>query len=151
MAKKASQTEIQNAEKLYCESKWTIERIAQMLGRDTKTITAWRDKYKWDDTKNLFETSPLVFKKLLLAEATRIAKGEVRIDIDGNVLKNIDADALSKVMKAYDYMSQKTSASTCLEVLLELYEFICSIDINKANEFNEYFKQFLQTKAEQEQ
>jgi hypothetical protein len=148
--KKASPAEINHAEFLYCEKKWTPEMIADALERDIKTIYAWRDKHRWDETRNLFDTGPTELKRMLLKEATRIAKGEKRTDKDGNELPPIDADALSKVMKAYDYMSQKANAAVCRDVLMELDNFICTKDPKVAAEMTGYHKMFLIYKIELE-
>jgi hypothetical protein len=148
--KKASPAEINHAEFLYCEKKWAPEMIAEALERDIKTIYAWRDKYRWDETRNLFDTGPTELKRMLLKEATRIAKGERRLDKDGNELPNIDADALSKVMKAYDYMSQKANAAVCRDVLIELDNFVCTKEPKVAAEMTKYHKMFLIYKIELE-
>jgi len=148
--RKSSKAEIELAEKMYCESNYTLERIAIALDKNIKTIATWRDKYGWDDTRRMFETSPLEFKKLLLAEATRIVKGETRKDENGEEIPKIDADSLSKVMKAYDYMNSKTSASVCYQVLTELDTFTSSIDPKRAAENTDLHKQFLINKIEQE-
>jgi hypothetical protein len=124
--------------------------IAEALRRDIKTIYAWRDKNKWDETRDLFDTGPTELKRILLKEATRIAKGERRLDKDGNELPSIDADALSKVMKAYDYMNQKASPAVCRDVLIELDNFICTKAPKVAAEMTVYHKMFLIYKIELE-
>lgn len=124
--------------------------IADALNRDIKTIFAWRDKYKWKETRDLFDTGPTELKRILLKEATRIARGEVRLDAEGNTLKDIDADALSKVMKAYDYMCQKANPSVCRDILIELDNFICAKDPKAAAEMTKWHKMFLIYKIELE-
>ena len=149
MAKKkqvkgAAPAEIAHAEMLYCEKKWSPEAIANELGRDIKTVYAWRDKGKWEVTRELFDTGPVQLKKLLLTEAVRIAKGEARLNENGEVVKALDADSLSKVMKAYDYMSKKAGPEIVRDVFIEFDNFIVTIDPKIANEFTKYHKMFLQ-------
>jgi hypothetical protein len=148
--KKAGQAEINHAEFLYCEKKWPPERIAEAIERDIKTIYSWRDKYRWEETRDLFDTGPIELKRILLKEATRIARGEPRFDSNGNELPPIDADALSKVMKAYDYMSKKAGPAVCRDVLIELDGFICAKDPKAAAEMTVFHKQFLIYKIELE-
>jgi hypothetical protein len=148
--KKAGQAEINHAEFLYCEKKWTPEMIAEALERDIKTIYAWRDKYKWEETRDLFDAGPTELKRILLKEATRIARGERRLDKDGNELPDIDADSLSKVMKAYDYMNKRANPAVCRDVLIELDNFICTKDPKVAAEMTKYHKMFLIYKIELE-
>ena len=140
----ATESEINYAEMLYCEKGISPGAIAEELGRDIKTIYAWRDKYKWDSTKELFHTSPNVLKKILLNEAMRIAKNEVRLDENGKEMKGIDADSLSKVMKAYDYMNAKLSPEVVRDVLMKRDVFIASIEPKRAVEDTKYNKMFLQ-------
>lgn len=141
--KRATQAEIAHAEHLYCEKKWTPEAISEALERNIKTIYDWRDKYLWDDTRDLFDTSPTELKKILLNEAVRIAKGTIRKDEKGNEIKGIDADSLSKVMKAYDYMSQKASPQVCRDILVEFDNWLSAKEPQLAAEMTKYHKMFL--------
>jgi hypothetical protein len=148
--RKASTAEINHAEFLYCEKKWTPQMIADSLDRNIKTIFAWAEKYKWKDTRELFDVGPTELKRILLKEATRIARGEQRVDAEGNPLKDIDADALSKVMKAYDYMCQKANPAVCRDVLMELDSFVCTKEPKVAAEMTKWHKMFLIYKIELE-
>jgi len=143
-AKRANPAEIAHAEMLYCEKKWTPEAISIELGRDIKTVYSWRDKGNWEITRELFDTGPVQLKKLLLTEAVRIAKGEARTDEAGKTIKPLDADSLSKVMKAYDYMSKKAGPEIIRDVFIEFDNFIVTVDPKIANEFTKYHKMFLQ-------
>jgi hypothetical protein len=149
-ATRAGKSEIRYAAMLYCEKKRNPEAIAKELERDIKTIYAWRDKYGWQDTRDLFETGPTELKKILLNEANRIARGEVRKDEDGNKIPGIDADSLSKVMKAYDYMNKRTSVEVVYDVLVMLDNFVADIDPKKAEEFTHYHKMFIQNLISEE-
>lgn len=147
----ATESEINYAEMLYCEKSISPQAIGEELGRDIKTIYAWRDKYGWDNTKELFHTSPNVLKKILLNEAMRIAKGEKRTDENGNEIKPIDADSLSKVMKAYDYMKSKLSPEVVRDVLMKRDVFVAAIDPKRAIEDTKTNKMFLQEIISEEQ
>ena len=92
MAKKSTEAEIKYAEYLYVEKNVAPQAIAAELKKNIKTIYAWRDKYGWDDTRNLFNTGPSELKKILLNAAMRVVKGEVRKDDQGNEIKEVDAD-----------------------------------------------------------
>jgi transposase len=152
MAKKADEkvkkevtpAETNYAEMLYVEKGLTPQAIADELGRNIKTIYAWRDKYNWDTTKDLFTSSPTELKKILLQEAVRIAKGEARKDADGNDIKGIDADSLSKVMKAYDYMNSKLSIEVVRDVLIKRDYWMAGIDPKRAAEDTKFNRMFLQ-------
>ena len=140
----ATESEINYAEMLYCEKDISPAAIAEELGRNKKTIYQWRDKYGWENTKELFHTSPNVLKKILLNEAMRIAKGEARKDKDGKEINGIDADSLSKVMKAYDYMKSRLSPEVVRDVLMKRDVFMASIEPKRAVEDTKYNKMFLQ-------
>lgn len=146
----ASQSEIKHAEFLYTERGFTPPEIAEELGRNLKTIYGWRDKYGWDDTKDLLNITPSELKKILLTEATRIAKGGVRKDAEGNEIPPIDADSLSKVMKAYDYMSRKASPEVCFDVITELDVLISKLNPKLAEENLKYHRIFLAQKIEEQ-
>jgi transposase-like protein len=146
----ANNAEIKYAETLYVEKGLSPQAIAEELGRNIKTIYAWRDKYRWDATKDLFQSGPTELKKILLNEAVRIAKGEKRLDAEGNEVKGIDADSLSKVMKAYDYMNQKLSIEVFRDAFVEFDYWMVTVDAKIAGEFTKYHKMFLQNKISQE-
>jgi len=150
--KSATQLEINNAESLYSEHGWTLERISQMLDRDVRTVSMWRDKYNWEASKQLLQTGPLKLKTILMAEALRIAKGEKRTDENGDELPAINADSISKLTKAIDYFNQKLGAEACKDFLVELEIFIASIcnDLKTIELMQNYHKQFLIYKIEQE-
>ncbi|MDD2345188.1 MAG: hypothetical protein RBS19_03240 [Bacteroidales bacterium] len=148
--KEVSNAEIKYAEMLYCERGMSPQAIAGEIGRNIKTIYAWRDKGMWDETKEMFDSGPIQLKKILLKEAIRITKGEVRLDEDGNEIKSIDADSLSKVMKAYDYMSTKLSPTIIRDVFVEFDNYMAGVDPKLAFDFTKYHKLFLQEKISQE-
>jgi hypothetical protein len=149
-ADRANPAEVKHAEMLYCEKRWPPEDIAEALGRNIKTVYGWRDKYGWDETRRMFEISPTELKKMLMASALRIAKGEVRKDKEGNELREIDADAISKIMKAYDYMSGKTSPAVCRDVLIELDMWLSKTEPKVAAENTRHHRAFLMYKIQLE-
>ena len=142
-AKKASPAEIAHAEWLYCEKRVSPEAIAKEMDRNIKTIYKWRDEGKWDDTKDLFYLSPTQLKKLLTEAAIRMAKGEKRLDKDGNELKEIDADSIIKVMKSREYLQKGVSPETCRDFLVELDNFVSEYDPELAAQMTKYHKMFL--------
>ena len=148
--KEVSQAEMKYAESLYVEKGVSPQAIALELDRNIKTIYSWRDKYNWDETKNLFESGPMELKKILLKEAVRIVKGEVINGDDGKPKPGIDADSLSKVMKAYDYMNKKLSVEVFRDAFVDFDNWMTTIDPKVAYEFTKYHKMFLQDKISQE-
>ncbi|WP_418894696.1 hypothetical protein [Limibacterium fermenti] len=155
MAKKrrkgqASQAEINHAEWLFVERGLKPEAIAEELERDIKTIYRWREDGKWDDKKELFDLGPTELKRILMEAAIRVAKGEKRTDTNGNEVKEIDADAISKIMKAYDYMSKKVSPEVVRDVLIECDNYISQIEPEDAVKITQYHKMFLIFKIDQD-
>ena len=119
---------------LYIEKNFTIKAIAEKLGKHPKTIAAWRDKYNWDEAKELLQGSPLELNTLLLKEAINISKGGK---------SSCDSSALSKVMRAFDYMAKKSNPTVIMEVLMELDTFHSQIDPKEAAKQTAIHKQFL--------
>lgn len=155
MAKKtrrgaAAPAEITHAEWLYVEKGLKPEAIASELDRNIKTIYEWRDKGGWEDKKNLFDLGPTELKRILMEAAIRIAKGEKRLDENGQEIKEIDADAISKIMKAYDYMSKKVSPEVVRDVLMECDNYISQIEPEDAARITKYHKMFLIYKIDQD-
>lgn len=149
-AKKGAATpaEINHAEWLYIEKGLKPEAIANELDRNIKTVYEWRDKGGWDEKKNLFDLGPTELKRILMEAAIRIAKGEKRKDENGEEIKEIDADAISKIMKAYDYMSKKVSPEVVRDVMMECDNYISTIDPEEAAKITKYHKMFLMYKID---
>lgn len=141
--KEASPAERNHAEWLFCEKRLSPEAIAKELDRNIKTIYKWRDDGGWNDTKELFELSPIQLKKLLTEAAIRMAKGEKRLDKDGVELKEVDADAIIKVMKSREYLQKGVSAEVCRDFLVELDNFISEQAPELAAQNTKYHKMFL--------
>lgn len=131
--------EISVAEMLYIDKNFTIKAIAEKLGKHPKTIAAWRDKYNWDEAKELLQGSPLELNKLLLKEAINISKGGTA---------TFDSVALGRVMKAFDYMAKKSNPTVIMEVLMELDTFHSQIDPKEAAKQTAIHKQFLMHKIQ---
>ena len=160
MAKKETETksrkgEVTPAEKslaeyLYCEKRLSPDAIAKELGRNIKTIYKLRDEGGWEDTRELFDLSPTQLKRLLTEAAIRMAKGEKRLDEKGNELKEIDADAIVKVMKSRDYLQKAVNAAVCRDFLVELDNFVSKHNPKLAAENTQYHRMFLVEKIQQE-
>jgi transposase len=150
VTRKTTEAELKYAEYLYVEKNISPQAIADELGKNIKTIYAWRDKYNWEDTRSLFNTGPSELKKILLQAAMRVVKGEVRKDDEGNTIKEVDADSLSKIMKAYDYISKKASPAVCRDILVELDNFISEKEPKLAAQMTQYHRLFLVYKIQQE-
>lgn len=148
--REVTSSEKRHAEWLYVEKKQSLQAIADELERNIKTIIDWRDKGGWEETRELFETGPTQLKKALLQAAMRIMKGEARKDDEGNDLKEVDADSLSKVMKAYDYVSKKASPAVCRDILVELDNFVSEREPKLAAQMTQYHRLFLVYKIQQE-
>ena len=146
----ATPAEINYAEMLFVEKNMTPQAIADEIGRNIKSIYKWRDNGNWEETKELFQTGPTELRKLLLKEATRITKGEKRLNEKSEEVAAIDADSLSKVMKAYDYMSKKLSPEVFRDVFVEFDNWMAGVDPKVAYQFTKFHKLFLQDKISQQ-
>lgn len=133
--------EINIAEMLFIEKNFTVKAIAEKLGKHPKTIAAWRDKYNWEEAKELLQGSPLELNKLLIKEAINISKGGQ---------PTFDSVALGRVMKTFDYMTKKSNPTVIMDVLMELDTFHSQIDPKEAAKQTAIHKQFLLHKIQQQ-
>lgn len=108
---------------------------AELLDISEQTISKWRTDGKWDERKEMAELTPVKLKETLMLEATNIANGEK---------SKIDADALSKVMKAIDRLDKTVNPRVVASVLKTLDNFIVDHDPEFAIEATKYHKLFLQ-------
>lgn len=89
----------------------TAKDIADLLGITEKTAGNWRKDDGWDKEREELLANPNEIRRILLKEMKKLANGEST---------KIDADALSKLSKVMDTLSQKLSPQTVAAVLQEL-------------------------------
>lgn len=85
--------------------------IAEIIGVTEKTAGNWRKEDEWDKERDELLANPSEIRRILLKEMKLLANGET---------SNVDADALSKLSKVMDTLSQKISPQTVVAVLQEL-------------------------------
>lgn len=113
----------------------TGEEVAEMYSITTKTVSAWRKKYNWDDLRRDYHASPVKIKQLLQDELLSVAQG--------NPAK-LQADGISKLMSALDRCERKLDPNVVAKLLKELDNFISKVDPQFAVSCTPFHKQFLQ-------
>lgn len=96
------------AETLFVEKGMTCAAIAEDLKIREATLSGWRAKMKWDDTREQFLTTPGAIRKLLIEELKLVAGGNP---------SRIDTDALSKIAKTLTYFDGKIALPVIVTVL----------------------------------
>jgi len=74
-------------------SDFSIESIQKITNITSKTIRTWRDKYNWEEEKELNAIKPSEIRKLTLKQALAISKGEKL---------PYKTDDISKIVAAFD-------------------------------------------------
>lgn len=89
--------------------------IADLLSITEKTAGKWRKDDDWDKERDEVLANPNEIRRILLAEMKRIASGEK---------PRIDSDALSKVSKGIQAVSDKLSPQVVVAVIQWLDNFL---------------------------
>lgn len=129
------------AEKLFVEEGMTAKSIANAVDVSEQTIGRWRKRYKWDDSRTKFLSTPHNIKKLLSNELSNLVEGKE---------SELDFKAINEAIKAVQSMSEETSVEVIYTVFKEFDNWMAKQDPEMAIAFLEYHKEFLLHKAQDE-
>jgi transposase-like protein len=126
------------AERMFVEDGMTAKAIAEQLDVSEQTLSKWRKgkegEKSWDDKRAEMLASPHKIKEILLKELILVASGEK---------SNVDADALAKINKVIESLSDKISVQVVFSVFKEFDNWMADEDPKTAVLFTEWHKQFL--------
>jgi transposase-like protein len=126
------------AERMFIEDGMTAKAIAEQLDLSEQTLSKWRKgkegEKSWDDKRAEMLASPHKIKEILLKELIVVAGG-------GKSL--VDADALAKINKVIETLSDKISVQVVFSVFKEFDNWMAEQDPKTAILFTEWHKQFL--------
>lgn len=133
------------AERMFVEDGMTGKAISEQLDVSEQTLSKWRKgkegEKSWDDKRAEMLASPHKIKEILLKELIVVASG-------GKSL--VDADALAKINKVIETLSDKISTQVVFSVFKEFDNWMADQDPKTAILFTEYHKQFILYKINQE-
>ena len=126
------------AERMFVEDGMTAKAIAEQLDVSEQTLSKWRKgkegEKSWDDKRAQMLASPHKIKEILFKELMLVAGGEKSA---------VDADALAKINKVIESLSDKISAQVVFSVFKEFDNWMADQDPKTAVLFTEWHKQFL--------
>ncbi|OXA83681.1 hypothetical protein B0A56_00740 [Flavobacterium columnare NBRC 100251 = ATCC 23463] len=126
----------QKAEAYYIENfEATQKEVADLFGVLQPTVSAWVNKYEWDEKRFNFHASPTKIKQLLQQELLHVASGGT---------PKLNADSISKLMSAVDKLDKTADPIVVHKILKDLDLFISQIDPEFASKGTGFHKQFLQ-------
>lgn len=133
------------AERMFVEDGMTAKAIAEMIDVSEVTLSKWRKgkegEKSWDDKRAEMLASPHKIREILLKELILVSEGKV---------SKVDADALAKINKVIESLSDKISAQVVFSVFREFDNWMADQDPKTAVLFTEWHKQFLLYKINQE-
>jgi transposase-like protein len=126
------------AERMFVEDGMTAKAIAEQLDVSEQTLSKWRKgkegEKSWDDKRAEMLASPHKIKEILLKELILVAGGGT---------SKVDADALAKINKVIESLSDKISVQVVFSVFKEFDNWMADQDPKTAVLFTEWHKQFL--------
>lgn len=126
----------QLAEDFYVENQDVTQLgVSEIFNVSPKTICTWAKKYKWEQRRLDYHSSPVRIKQLLQKELMNVAKGEQ---------PTLPADNISKLMAALDRCEKKADPIVVHKILKDLDNFISQHDPAFAAQVTAFHKLFLQ-------
>lgn len=133
------------AERMFVDDGMTCKAISEQLDVSEQTLSKWRkgkeDEKSWDDKRAQMLASPHKIKEILIKELMLVAGGEKSL---------VDADALAKINKVIETLSDTISVQIVFSVFKEFDNWMADQDPKTAVLFTEYHKQFILFKINQE-
>jgi transposase-like protein len=133
------------AERMFVEDGMTAKAIAEQLDVSEQTLSKWRKgkegEKSWDDKRAEMLASPHKIREILIRELMIVAGGEKSM---------VDADALAKINKVIETLSDRISTQIVFSVFKEFDNWMADQDPKTAILFTEYHKQFILYKINQE-
>lgn len=120
---KDKQAKLSQAETMYLKG-YTQTEIAEMLSVNIKTITAWKQKFQWEEkAKNDSITLKNVLRKLTKRLQIEMEKGETPESIEKG--ESFNADNVSKITSSIAKLAdKKVLAFQAMQVMEEFQEFL---------------------------
>ena len=131
----AKENERKIAEGMFIEQGMTCKAISDLVGVSERTLVKWRDEGRWDTRRDEASVSPHAIREIILKELSVIAAGGKSI---------VDADALAKLSKVMDTLSDKISPQMVISVLKLFDNWMADNDPTTAVLFLSWHKQFIQ-------
>jgi transposase-like protein len=126
------------AERMFVEDGMTAKAISEQLDVSEQTLSKWRrgadGQKSWDDKRGEMLASPHRIREILIKELLLVAGGEKSA---------VDADALAKINKVIETLSDKISVQIVFSVFKEFDNWMAEQDPKTAVLFTEYHKQFI--------
>ena len=133
------------AERMFVEDGMTCKAISDQLDVSEQTLSKWRKgkegEKSWDDKRAEMLASPHKIREILIKELMVVAGGEKSM---------VDADALAKINKVIETLSDKINTQVVFSVFKEFDNWMADQDPKTAILFTEYHKQFILYKINQE-
>lgn len=133
------------AERMFVEDGMTAKAISEQLDVSEQTLSKWRKgkegEKAWDDKRAQMLASPHKIKEILIKELMLVAGGEK---------SSVDADALAKINKVIETLSDTISVQIVFSVFKEFDNWMADQDPKTAVLFTAYHKQFILFKINQE-
>jgi hypothetical protein len=129
------------AETMFVEDGMIGKAISETLDVSEVTISKWRTEGNWDTKREELLAAPHELRKILIRELKKIAEGRKSF---------IDADALAKVSKVLESISDRISIQIIISVFKEFDNFMADDDPKTAVLFTDYHKKFILHKINQE-
>jgi len=122
------------AEQMYIEQNMTAKAISETLHISEVSLSKWKKEGNWEQRRNELLSAPHKLRELLLNQLKNVAQGEEL---------TINADALAKISKVIESLSDKVSPQAVFSVFKEFDNWMSQQDPQKATEITEFHKQFL--------
>ncbi len=122
------------AESMYCEKFMTAKEIADTLSIEPNTVGKWIQKYGWDKDRQDTINNPVKMRRIL---------GEVLMLVIQGEKPKIDTDALSKVYKVYEGISDRINPGMVAGVMKLYDEYLVKVNPELAIKNLEHNKKFL--------
>ena len=128
------------AELLYMQNQLTQKEIAVKVGTTEKTLTAWKEKYCWEQMRKSLLTTKGELLRFLYNVLDKLKN---KIEADDGIGDTKQADMVIKYTAAIKNLETETSIAVLMEAGMKFHKYMQVTDPPKALEFLNNYDGFI--------
>lgn len=131
------------AELLYLQNQLTQNEIADKVGVGPKTITAWKEKYNWENLRKSLLTTKGEILRFLYNVLDKVRQ---KIEGEDGIGDSKMADMVVKYTASIKSLETETSISVLMEAGMQFHKYMQLVAPDKALEFLNNYDGFIKEK-----
>lgn len=132
------------AQRLYIDSNYTQEEVAEIIGVTRQTIIRWAKTYHWQELRAATSVSPAEQIRQLRQQIANINEAILARPIAERWATPAEADSLNKLATAIAKLEKDVGIEDLVSVAMAMTSWMRSSDPERAKELSNLFNAYIQ-------